>query len=135
LVVAQQYLPPSELIGKILLPAYWFVLKLVLLCYLGPWVAVWVGMNIFSPSYRAHHLGVAAITDLYVLLANGVIAFTVVTIVFAAIERLKDSSGFVTNWSPRKLPPVRNASRAPIRVLNWCLDSSSECGGLRSFGR
>jgi hypothetical protein len=113
LVVAQQYLPQRDLIGKMLLPAYWFVLKLVLLCYLGPWVAVWVGMNIFSPSYRAHHLGLGAITDLYVLLANAVIAFTVVTIVFAVIERLKDSSGFLTNWSPRKLPPVRNIDRIP----------------------
>ena len=113
LVVAQQYLPQRDLIGKMLLPAYWFVLKLVLLCYLGPWIAVWVGMNIFSPSYRAHHLGLGAITDFYVLMANAVIAFTVVTIVFAVIERLKDSSGFLTHWSPRRLPPVRNTERIP----------------------
>jgi len=111
LVVAQQYLPQRDLIGKMLLPAYWFVLKVVLLCYLAPWVEVWIGLNIFSPSYRAHHLGLGAITDFYVLMANAVIAFTVVTIVFAVIERLKDSSGFLTNWSPRKLPPVRNIDR------------------------
>jgi hypothetical protein len=113
LIVAQQYLPQRDLIGKMLLPAYWFVLKLVLLCYLGPWVAVWIGMNVFSPSYRAHHLGLGAVADLYVLLANAVIAFSVVTVVFAVIERLKDSSGFLTNWSPRKLPPVRNIDRIP----------------------
>ena len=113
LVVAQQYLPQRDLIGKMLLPAYWFVLKLVLLCYLAPWVAVWIGMNVFSPSYRAHHLGLSAVADFDVLLANAVIAFTVVTIVFAVIERLKDTSGFLTNWSPRKLPPVRNIERIP----------------------
>jgi hypothetical protein len=113
LVVAQQYLPQRDLISRMLLPAYWFVLKLVLLCYLGPWVAVWIGMNIFSSSYRAHHLGLGAFADFDVLLANAVIAFTVVTIVFAVIERLKDSTGFLTNWSPRKLPPVRNIDRIP----------------------
>jgi len=119
LVVAQQYLPQRELIGKMLLPAYWFVLKLVLLCYLGPWVAVWMGMNIFSPSYRAQHLGLGAVADFYVLMANAVIGFSVVTLVFAVIERLKDSSGFLANWSPLKLPPVRNIDRIP-RASSGC---------------
>ena len=49
-------------------------------------------------------------------MANAVIAFTVVTIVFAVFERLKDSSGFLTNWSPRELPPVRNTERIPHQL-------------------
>ena len=110
LLVAEQYLPQKSLVGPVLFPAYWFVLKLALLCYLVPWVGVWIALVVLNPSYRVHHLGIAAIGDAYVLWVNAITAFAVVTIVFAVLERVKDQS-FLTAWNPRQLPPVRNTHR------------------------
>ena len=113
LLVAQNYLPQRDLIGRALLPAYWFVLKLSLFCYLVPWVAVWFAMVSLNPQYRARHLGIETVTDLYVLVANAVAVFAVVTIVFAILERVKETAGLFTKWNPRTLPPVRNFDRIP----------------------
>ncbi len=111
LLVAEKYLPQRSLIGPILFPAYWFVLKIALLCYLLPWVGVWIGLLLFSPEYRAHHLGLAVFKDLGVLWMNSWFPFTVVTAVFAVLERAKDKNWLTTDWSPRKLPAVRDAQR------------------------
>src|SRR5439155_15304481 len=54
LLVAEKYLPQKSLIGPVLFPAYRFVLKLALLCYLVPWAAVWIGLVVLNPSYRSH---------------------------------------------------------------------------------
>jgi hypothetical protein len=108
LLVAEKYLPQRSLIGPVLFPAYWFVLKIALLCYLVPWIAVWIALVVFSPEYRAHHLGLAALKDFFVLWLNGWVAFTVPTIVFAILERLKNQDWLAKDWSPRKLPRVRD---------------------------
>lgn len=110
LLVAEKYLPQKSLVGPVLFPANWFVLKLARLCYLLPWVGVWIALVVLNPSYRTHHLGVAAMGDAYVLWVNAITAFAVVTVVFAVLERAKDQS-FLTAWSPRQLPPVRDAHR------------------------
>jgi hypothetical protein len=112
LLVAEKYLPQKSLIGPVLFPAYRFVLKLVLLCYLVPWVGVWIGLVVVNPAYRAHHFGAAATGDAYVLWVNAIVVFAVVTIVFAVLERVKDKS-FLTDWNPRQLPPVRDTQRIP----------------------
>src|SRR5216684_1036988 len=80
LLVAEKYLPQKSLIGPVVFPAYWFVLRLALLCYLVPWVGVWIGLVVLNSSYRAHHLGIAITGDIYVLWANALTAFAVVTI-------------------------------------------------------
>src|ERR1700722_12583857 len=67
LLVAEKYLPQRSLIGPVLFPAYWFVLKIVLLCYLIPSMGVWFGLVAFSPQYRAHHLGLVTLKDFLVL--------------------------------------------------------------------
>ena len=108
LLVAEKYLPQKSLIGPVLFPAYQFVLKLALLCYLVPWVGVWIALEVINPSYRANHLGIAAIRDAYTLWFNAITAFAVVTIVFAVLERVKDQSWLFSKWSPRQLPPVRD---------------------------
>jgi hypothetical protein len=113
LLVAEKYLPQRSLIGPVLFPAYWFVLKIVLLCYLAPWIAVWIALLIWSPQYRAQHLGMAALKDFFVLWMNGWIAFTIPTIVFAILERVKRQDWLVKDWSPRRLPPVRDTQRIP----------------------
>src|ERR1700736_1414586 len=54
-LVANRYSPRQYLIGPVLFPIYRFVLKLVALCYLAPWVLVWIGLMTFDPGYRAAH--------------------------------------------------------------------------------
>src|SRR5579862_3287951 len=44
LMVANRYLPQQFLIGPALFPIYKFVLKIVALCYLVPWLLVWFGL-------------------------------------------------------------------------------------------
>ena len=112
LLVAEKYLPQKSLIGPVLFPAYWFVLKLSLLCYLVPWVGVWIALMVLHPSYRARHWGIAITGDIYVLWVNALTVFAVVTLVFAVLERVKDK-GFLTDWSPRQLPPARDTQRIP----------------------
>jgi hypothetical protein len=112
LLVAEKYLPQKSLIGPVLFPAYWFVLRLVLLCYLVPWVGVWIGLVVLNPSYRARHFGIAITGDINVLWLNALLAFASVTVIFAVLERLKNKS-FLTEWSPRQLPRVRDTQRIP----------------------
>lgn len=111
LLVAEKYLPQRSLIGPVLFPAYWFVSKIVIVCYLAPWIAVWMALLIWSPQYRAEHLGPAVFRDLLGLWVNGWVAFTIPTIVFAVLERVKRQDWLVNDWSPKRLPPVRDTQR------------------------
>jgi hypothetical protein len=113
LLVAGRYLPQRSLIGPLFFPAYVFVLKLVLLCYLAPWVMVWIGMMIFDPAYRANHSGFGIAPDLFVLWIHALTVFSVVTVVFATLDLAMNKSKFLSDWSPRKLPPVRDHDRIP----------------------
>lgn len=113
LLVAERYLPQRSLVGPVLFPAYWFVLRLVLLCYFLPWIAVWTGLVVFSRNYRAEHLGWGATGDAYFLLSHALAAGAIVTLVFAILDRVKDNSWLTNDWSPRKLPRVRNTQRIP----------------------
>src|SRR5579864_2821946 len=101
LLVAEKYLPQRFLIGPILFPAYWFVLKLVLACYILPWVAVWGGFMTLDTSYRIQHSGLGIARDAFTLWQIALTAFTVVTVVFAVLERIKDQSWLLEKWSPR----------------------------------
>jgi hypothetical protein len=111
LLVAEKYLPQKFLIGPILFPAYWFVLKLVLACYIVPWVAVWAAFAMLDTSYRIQHFGFGIARDAFTLWVIALTAFTVVTVVFAVLERVKDQSWLLEKWSPRQLPPVRNVEQ------------------------
>lgn len=111
LLVAEKYLPNRFLIGPVLFPAYRFVLKLVLACYIVPWVAVWGAFMMLDMSYRIQHSGFGIARDAFTLWVIALNAFTVVTIVFAVLERAKDQSWLFDQWSPGKLPPVRNVEQ------------------------
>jgi len=117
LLVANRYLPQRSLIGPVLFPIYWFVLKLVALFYLLPWILVWIGLMSFSPSYRAEHTSagwLGAIGSAWsAWWAIAVFAVGTVTIVFAVLEQLQSKSRFLENWNPRKLPPARNPNQIP----------------------
>ena len=47
ILVAGQFLPQRSLIGPALYPIYVFVLKIVALCYVIPWLLVWFGILLF----------------------------------------------------------------------------------------
>lgn len=95
----------------------WFVIKVVALCYLVPWVLVWIGMMSFSSSYRAEHTSAgwfaAIVSGWSALWFTAFVALGAVTIVFVVLEQLQAQSRFLENWSPRKLAPVRNPNQIP----------------------
>jgi len=106
--VAEKYLPQRALIGPALFPAYWFVLKLVMLCYLFPWALVLLGTIVFHGNDYVHRV---APTTLSTMWTNALGAFVTVTIIFAALDRAKNKNWLTNDWSPRKLPPVRDSER------------------------
>lgn len=115
LLVANRYLPQESLIGPVLFPIYVFVMKVVALCYLVPWVLVWIGMMSLSSSYRAQHISAGwfgAIASAWsALWPTAFMALATATLVFAVLERMQAKSGFLDQWNPRKLPPVRNPTQ------------------------
>ena len=117
MLVANRYLPQEHLIGPVLFPIYRFVLKIVLLCYLVPWVLVWIGLLFFNSGYRAEHTGPAWISALGSIWGSfwfaAFVAVATVTLIFAILERAQAKSGFLRDWDPHKLPPVRNPNLIP----------------------
>jgi hypothetical protein len=111
-IVANRYLPQQSLIGPVLFPIYVFVMKVVALCYLVPWVLVWIGMMSLSSSYRAQHISAGwfnAVASAWgALWSTAFMALATVTLVFVVLEQLQARSHFLEQWNPRKLPPVRN---------------------------
>lgn len=114
LLVANRYLPQQYLIGPVLFPIYRFVLKIVTLCYLVPWLLVWIGLMSFDPGYRSSHsVGGALIGAWGSFWLTAFIAIGIVTILFAVLERVQSKTRFLEDWEPRKLPPVRSAKQIP----------------------
>ncbi len=112
-LVANRYQPQQFLIGPVLFPVYIFVLKIVALCYLLPWVMVWIGIMAKSPTYRAAHGGwlLAAGQAWASLWTVALIAIGLATLVFAVLEQVQAKNHFMEKWDPRKLPPVRNTNQ------------------------
>lgn len=111
--VAQRYLPQRHLIGPVLYPVYLFVLKLVGLFYLVPWLIVWAVFVIFVPSYRAQHPGLEILRTLGTLWQICLYAFAAITIVFAIVDRARSRVEGETTSDPRRLPRVRDTRRIP----------------------
>jgi hypothetical protein len=110
MLVANRYLPQEHLIGPVLFPIYVFVLKIVALCYLVPWVLVWIGLMIYNPAYRAEQSFGSVWGSFWI---TAFIAVGVVTIIFAVLERTHAKSHLLEDWDPRKLPPVRDPNQIP----------------------
>jgi hypothetical protein len=117
LLVANRFLPQQHVIGPVLYPIYAFVLKIVALCYLVPWILVWIGLMAFSPAYRAERTSAGWLPGLLstwsTFWVTALIAVGAVTVLFAILERVQGKSRFLEDWSPRKLPPVRNPNQIP----------------------
>jgi len=144
--VANRFLPQQYLIGPLLFPIYRFVLKIAMLGYLIPWVLVWIGLMIYSQSYREEHAGGGVIGALGSLWSSvwfaAFITIAVVTIVFAVLERTQVLTCALQNWDPQKLPPVRDRNRIPrsssitefivgVLFLIWWVDTFSSQTILR----
>lgn len=119
ILVASSFLPQQYLIGPMLFPIYAFVLKMVALFYLVPWILVWIALVILNPSYRAHHLGVGLLDDWVGFWKIVFFAFAAITAVFVVLERAQAKSKFLDNWDPRKLPTVVKRRKLSFRAQNF----------------
>ena len=106
ILVAGQFLPQRGLIGPALYPIYVFVLKIVALCYVIPWLLVWFGILLFHRTAAASHLS-GEWNSLGTLWTVVFTQFGIITLVFAAIDRVSVKSPCLSDWDPRKLPKVK----------------------------
>ncbi len=97
--VAARYQKQQSLIGPTLFPIYKFVLKIVGLAYLGPWLLVWIALAIFAPSYLGNHVWGSFWINVF-------ITYGIVTLLFAVLERFQASLSGLHKWDPRKLPAL-----------------------------
>lgn len=119
MLVANRYGPQQYLIGPALFPAYRFVILIVVVCYLVPWILTWWGLVIFDPHYHADFSRTFGLLwGTFWLTAF--IALGAVTLIFAILERVDSKLNFLANWEPLKLPAVRDRNRIPR--LNSSID-------------
>jgi hypothetical protein len=114
--VAGRYQPQESLIGPALFPLYKFVLKIIAICYLTPWVLVWIGMVALSPSYRAGHPGMALLGTWTSFWNVTLALFGAITVFFVLLERSQARLGYFEKWDPRKLPQVKRPRQRVSRV-------------------
>jgi hypothetical protein len=115
LLVAAHFMPQRSLIGPALYPIYIFVLKIVALCYVIPWLLVWFGILLFHRSEAAAHFS----GDWHSLGTLWTVVFTqfgIITLIFAAIDRASVKGSCISDWDPRKLPKVKVETAAKRRV-------------------
>jgi hypothetical protein len=107
MLVANRYRPQRSLIGPDWFPTYIFVLKIVGLCYVFPWVVIcFVIRRIEHPEINW------ALTLLASLGTAWEVAFfsaAAVTVIFGCLQFTQEKSHFFENWNPRELPAVRDA--------------------------
>jgi hypothetical protein len=116
-LVANRYLPQQYLIGPVLFPIYKYVLKVAALIYLVPWVMTWIGLMIFDEGYRGRYFGGNWMATLGSFWSSfwsiAFLSVGIITLVFVALERVNAKSGFLEDWDPNKLPPVRDPNQIP----------------------
>jgi hypothetical protein len=114
--VAARYQPQQSLIGPALFPIYKFVLKMVSIFYLVPWVLVWIGLVVFVPSHRAENPALTVLGGWASLWHTAFIFFGIITLVFAVVERFQSNVSGVLKWDPRKLPALPKPKDRVSRV-------------------
>jgi len=117
LLVASKYLPQQSLIGPVFFPIYRFVIKVVLLVYMIPWLVTLVlglAARAFDPSGTGSHAWATMLSNFSSgAWTGGFTALGVVTLVFAVLERIPPNSNPLLNFQPRKLPPIRDPNHIP----------------------
>jgi hypothetical protein len=130
LTVAQRYLPQESLIGPTLFPIYRFVVKIIALWLLVPWLLVGIVLSLYGLNHRAGGSIWAAGAHLWGgLWSTAFLSLGVATLVFAVLERALPKP-LLEDWNPRKLPPVLCRGLPPD--LNWASTCSRRCGGRRT---
>jgi len=122
--VAGRYQPQKSLIGPPLLPLYRFVLKMTALCYVVPWIVVWIGLVAFSPAYRAEHASSGLLSTWLsfwrvqwaAFWSMALTLFGAITLIFAVLEKSHARSGSLESWDPRKLPRLARSRQRVSRV-------------------
>jgi len=114
--VAGRYQKQQALIGPVLFPLYSFVLKIVMLGYLGPWLVTWVVLTVFVPSHRAPNPALTLAGGWASFCANVFVLFGFVTLVFAVLERFQSAVSALQQWDPRKLPRMAHRKERVSRV-------------------
>jgi hypothetical protein len=114
--VAGRYQKQQALIGPVLFPLYSFVLKIVALGYLGPWLLVWIVLTVFAPSHRAVNPALTLVGGWASFWTNVFVVFGIVTLLFAVLERFQSAVSVLQRWDPRKLPRVTHRKNRVSRV-------------------
>jgi hypothetical protein len=112
MLVAQRYVPQQYLIGPVLMPAYKFVLGLVALIYLAPWLLTWTGFLIFDPARRTGDAIADALIAFWLMALHILVA---ITAIFAAIESAQRKSRSLETWTAAKLK-AREPARDPREI-------------------
>ncbi len=113
MLVASRYRPQQQyLIGPVLFPVYWFILKMMTFGYLAPWLLVALVWTVFFPAHR----GIDYIGRLWGLFWSiAFYLFSAITITFLVIERIQVKRKSLENWNPHKLPPARKPAERVSR--------------------
>lgn len=106
ILVAGRYLPTQYLIGPALFPIYWFVLKVVGTFFLVPWLLIWIGLVVLSPSHRDALDAMTVLGSFTRWATTALVAIGWVTVVFAVLERLHVR--VLGRWDPSELPAVHD---------------------------
>jgi hypothetical protein len=107
MLIAGQFLPQRGLIGPALFPVYILVLKIAAICYIIPWLLVWVGILLFHQAQGSAQLS-SDFHSLGSLWTTLFAQFTIITVIFAIIDRVSvKSSSCQSDWDPRKLPKLK----------------------------
>jgi branched-subunit amino acid transport protein len=113
MAVAGRYLPQRSLIGPSLFPIYRVIIRSLVFYFLLPWLALWLGITIFSPDFRADHPGAGLLSTLEPWWLACTYSLFFCTIAFALLDRSQARSHLLNDWNPRSLPPVRDRNRIP----------------------
>jgi hypothetical protein len=114
--VAGRYQKQQALIGPVLFPLYSFVLKIVAVGYLVPWLLVWIVLMVFVPSHRAVNPALTLVGGWASFWINVFVVFGIVTLVFAILERFQSAMSALQRWDPRKLPRMAHRKERVSRV-------------------
>lgn len=111
LLLAARYAPQRQLIGPVIFPIYWFILKVAVA---GAFVinAVAAAVLVGNGSDLGQQVSRLAMFPL----GPGLMVFAWVTMVFAVFDKNLARIPFVSSWSPRALPAVPKDPRAPSTV-------------------
>jgi hypothetical protein len=119
ILVAGQFVPQRSLIGPALYPIYVFVLKIAALFYVIPWLLIWIGILLYHRAGPSFDLG-KELSGLGTLGISLFTQFSIITVIFAAIERLSSKTARLADWDPKKLPKIKVEAPTKRRYSAVC---------------